>query len=307
MRRLPFALLLVVGVGCAKHKVDIPPPANYILALPKTDAVWAEQIKSGFEAGCKQLSMNCKFGVYDSDDPTSIAKSVMAISDSAGAPICIVFENEKVIRETLDQLSLASREAITLGRDDSVGFRIGYVGMDAKVIAKNVATRAKNLRSPARRILYLFGDALVDFKALEAAAFRESDDWNAYQLRTKLMSEVTDEDLGWCDLVVPFGEDALKRATDSGAKMIFPTDPTDASLELVKSGRAPFMVADDYFGIGFRASRIARERFVYGGITNPIVLISPREVDKGSVNWYLDKRFDIPDINPAVPHQEKKK
>jgi hypothetical protein len=230
----------------------------------------------------------------------------MSIADSKGAPVCIVFDDSEIISRTLDLMSVENRMAITVGIDDSVSYRAGHVGMDAKKMARLIATRAKTLQPSARRILYLFGDALVDFKGLEAAAFRESNDWEAYRLRTKLMSEVTDADFEWCDLVVPFGEDALKRAIASSATRIFPTDPVDASIELLKSGRAPFMISENYFDIGFRTSRIAREQFVYKGITNPILPISPREVDKGSIDWYLKKRFDIPALNPGAPEEDVK-
>ncbi len=298
--------LFVILTGCSGRKPDVPPPANYILVIPKTDAVWAEHIRRGFEAGCEQLNMNCTVGVYDSDDPTAISKYAMGVEDSKGAPVCIVFSNKEIISRTLDLMSVENRMAITVGRDDSVSYRAGHVGMDTKKMANLIAARAKSLQPPARRILYLFGDALVDFQGLEAAAFRESGDWQAYRLRTKLMSEVTDADFEWCDLVVPFGEDALKRATASSAERIFPTDPVDASIELVKSGRAPFMVAMNYFDVGFRASRIAREQFVYKAITDPIIPISPREVDKTSIDWYLKKRFDIPALNPAAPKDDAK-
>jgi len=296
-------LLLILAAGCSNQKIDVPPPANYILVIPKTNSVWAEHIRRGFEAGCKQLNMNCTFGAYEGDDPVVIAKTAMGLADSEGAPISMVFSKQELIAPTLDKMSVENRMAIAVGMDNSVAFRAGYVGMDAKKMANLIASRAKGLNPPAKRILYLMGDGLIDFQALQAAAFRESNDWAAYRLRTKHMSEVSDEDFEWSDLVVPFGEDALAKSIASSTRRIFPTDPVDASIELIKSGRAPFMIAENYFDVGFRASRIAREQFVYKAITDPIILVSPREVDKDSIDWYLKQRFVIPAVNPSKPSE----
>lgn len=301
--RFILLFLLFVCIACNDRKPDVPPPATYILVVPKTDAVWAKHIQQGFDAGCKQLNMDCKFGVYEGEDPTAISKYAMGVADSKGAPVSIVFNNKEIISRTLDLMSVENRKGITIGRDDSVSFRAGHVGMDAKKMAGIIATRAKTLEPAAKRILYLIGDALIDRQALEASAFRESNNWQAYKLRTKLMSEITDADFAWCDLVVPFGEDALAKAVTSSATRIFPTDPVDQSIELIKSGRAPFMIAENYFDVGFRASRIAREQFVYKAITDPILPIAPREVDKESIDWYLKKRFDIPALNPGAPRE----
>ena len=190
-----------------------------------------------------------------------------------------------------------------MGADDSTAYRIGHVGPDAKRLAAMVATRSQSLDPPARRILYVVGTTPVDSRMLDAAAFRESDEWSKYRPRVKPLSDVTDQDFQWCDLVVPIGEDAQAKAVASAVTRIFPNEPTDASIDLLKSGRAPFVIANNYFDIGLRASRIAREEAVYRSIANPILPISPKEVDKDSLKLYLETRFKVPPITrqPTAP------
>jgi hypothetical protein len=61
------------------------------------------------------------------------------------------------------------------------------------------------------------------------------------------------------------------------------------------------VITNNYFDIGFRASRIVRERFITGNIQTPMLAIQPKEVDKESMQYYLDTRFRIPEITPSKP------
>ncbi|MDQ2985331.1 MAG: hypothetical protein M3R13_01255 [Armatimonadota bacterium] len=299
---LPVLLLL----ACAKDDTYIPPPPTYFLVIPDSKTIWAEHIEKGFTAGCKQMDMAFEVVKYTDADPQKLTKLITEMGDSKGAPACIVFNQTDGISKTLDALSLKEIKAITIGRDDSNAFRLGHVGANVKKLASLVATRSKQITPPARKLLYLFGGAPVDRQALEAAAFRESDNWNHYRLRTKSLSEITPQDFEWCDVVIPVGEDALAKAIQSPARHIIPTDPTDEAFALLKDGRAPIVIGSNYFDIGFRASRIAREQFVYKAIASPILPITPKEVDKESLAGYMKSRFNIPPIQRSKPAKKSK-
>jgi hypothetical protein len=304
MKRLLIAPLALLVLGCDKNETYIPPPPTYFLLLPESRAIWASHIEQGFLAGCEQLQMECRVSHYSDATPKALADLAIGLGDPKDAPLCIVFQKPDGVAETLDLLSLEQRKAITVGVDVATAFRLGHVGVDAKKLAALVAARAAGLEPRATKLLYLFGGAPIDFKAVEAAAFRESDNWSRYRLRTKLLSEVTDEDFAWADVVIPFGEDALARAEKSSVRII-PVDPSDKAIELLKSGRAPIIIGVNYFDIGFRASRIAREQFLNGRIARPILPIAPKEVDTESLSWYLDKRFEIPPIKASPPAKKK--
>jgi hypothetical protein len=289
--------LIALGLlGCNDSTTPIPPTPQYLFFLPESDATWVKHAEQGFMAGCEQARMECRAVRYGKVDGAALAEAIVNEGDTKGAPVSIAFTEPKEIRAVTDALSLENRIAITVGADDSEAYRVGHVGPDAKRLAALVAIRSQALESPARRILYVVGSSPVDMKMLDAAAFRESNHWQKYRPRVKGLSDVTDEDFDWCDLVVPIGEDAQAKAVASDVSRIFPTEPNDQSMELLRSGRAPHVIANNYFDIGLRASRIARERAVYKTIADPVLLIHPKEVDKQSLPVYLETRFNVPPL-----------
>jgi hypothetical protein len=245
--------------------------------------------------------MECSIKRFGDLTAPQLAEKTLEMGDPLKAAICIAFESPELIKETLDLLSLENRVVITVGTDDSSAYRVGHVGADAKKLAAQVAIRSQALDPPAKRILYLLGNSPIDREMLEASAFRESDQWQKYRPRTKAVGDVTDEDFDWCDLVVAVGEDALDKAIASSVERIIPTDPAQKALDLLKPGRAPTVITNNYFDIGLRASRIARERFIVGSIQTPILSIPPKEVDSQSMQYYLDTRFRVPEIRPSPP------
>lgn len=297
-------LFLFALCGCANETTHIPPPPVYVLALPEKQATWVEHLEKGFLAGCEQLQMDCKAVRYKGGGAEPIAAAVLDQGDTKGAPPSIAFESPELIKQVTDSLSLKGAQAILVGADDSSAYRLGHVGPDAKRLATLVARRSQTLDPPARRILYVLGSGPVDLNMLEASVFRESDQWRKYRPRLKPLTEVTDADFQWCDLVVPIGEDAQSKAIASSVTRIFPTEPNDSSLELLKSGRAAFVIANNYFDIGLRASRIAREQAVYGRIARPILPIAPKEIDSTSLQLYMETRFRVPEIAIQRPPAE---
>ena len=297
--------LLLIGivamVGCAKQGTYIPPPPRYVFVLPDKQSAWLQHAEQGFMAGCEQLQMECVTAKYSAATTEAIVQAVLDHGDTKGAPATIAFDDPALIKPVTDALSLKSRQVILVGHDDSGAHRRCHVGPDAKRLAALVAVRSQSLEPPATRILYVLGSAPVDANMLEASAFRESAGWSKYRPRVKKLADVTDEDFAWCDLVVPIGEDAQAKVTASSAKRIFPTEPTEASISLLKSGRAQHVIANNYFDIGLRASRIAREQAVYKTISNPILPIAPKEVDSQSVELYLETRFKVPPIIREKP------
>ena len=287
---------IVAAVGCGKQGTYIPPPPRYVIVLPDKQSVWIEHAEHGFMAGCEQLQMECVAAKYSAGTTEAIVQAVLDLGDTKGAPATIAFEDPKLIKPVTDALSLKSRQVILVGHDDSGAHRRGYVGPDAKRLAALVAIRSQTLEPPATRILYILGSAPLDPNMLEASAFRESAAWRKYRPRVKKLADVTDADFAWCDLVVPIGEDAQARATASSVKRIIPTEPTEASISLLKSGKAQYVIANNYFDIGLRASRLAREQAVYKSIADPILPIAPKEVDSQSVKLYLETRFKVPPI-----------
>ncbi|MEO7454169.1 MAG: hypothetical protein ABIV13_05335 [Fimbriimonadales bacterium] len=297
--------LLLIGIvtffGCAKEKTYIPPAPTYFLVLPDKPTIWVEHVEKGFLAGCEQLQMECAVKKYGDLAPPALAEFVVAMGDPRKAAITIAFESPEKIKETLDLLSLKDRSAITIGTDDSTAYRLGHVGADAKKLASLLAIRSQSMDPPAKRILLLFGSAPINREMLEASVFRESNKWETFRPRSKTVTEVTEEDFSWCDLVVPIGEDALDKAIASKGTRIIPTDPSQKTLDLLDAERVPTVITNNYFDIGLRASRIAREKFVYGQIQTPILAIQPKEVDRESMQYYLDTRFRVPAITPSKP------
>ncbi|MBA3727066.1 MAG: hypothetical protein H0W86_11630 [Armatimonadetes bacterium] len=72
---------------------------------------------------------------------------------------------------------------------------------------------------------------------------------------------------------------------------MMPVDGSEAALDLVRSDTVPMAFIPNYYQMGLRAARIAREDFVYGAIPNAIISMKYKEVVKETVKWHLEDRY----------------
>jgi hypothetical protein len=104
---------------------------------------------------------------------------------------------------------------------------------------------------------------------------------------------VTQQDMDWAELVVPFGEDAFLRAREMKAKQLFPVSGADTVLEAIRLGDITHAITDDPFQVGLRTAQMARD-YHLESLRNPVNNLDCGEVDAEFLRIYLDKRYELP-------------
>lgn len=293
-----FALAAVALVCACGERITtiVPPPPTYSLLLPKSASYWREELQKGFEDGAKQFQLD--YVIRDFTEPTanSLLEAAETLPKTNGAPVCIAFPTSEPIRTVVRTLRDDSSRVVSIGEGDALSGRVGHVTEHSDQLAYLVAIRARAIRPAPRRWLLLIGDALVQKTAVKGAFFARSDNWKKYELRVRGVSDApTNETLEWADLIIAIGSDAVQ-ATSKAKAPVFAVDGSEETLQGVREGKYQFAFVPDYFQMGFRAVRIAREFFVQGSIRTPTLYIPYKEVDKDTLDWFLKRRYDLPPI-----------
>jgi hypothetical protein len=236
--------------------------------------------------------MHFNVAEYDREDVNSIVKATNSLPISR-APVAIFLTDPEVTKATLYSVAKKRRNVITIGADAAISPRVGHSGDDSRDLAYMWDIRVGQMRHRVRRALIIFGNAPVNQTAITAELYKQSDKWRKYKLRTRRLSDLTEDDLDWADLITPIGEEAVSRCLDVD-KRLLPVDGSETSLGLLRSGRVDLIFAPGYFEVGLRAARIAREFAVYGSIPNRDIATPYKEVVKDTIDWYLKYRHSTP-------------
>ncbi|HET6645207.1 MAG TPA: hypothetical protein VFG65_06890 [Fimbriimonadales bacterium] len=289
---MKIAHLLAVALlaGCSGKKV--PPAALYGLVLPKSPSFAKTEILLAYRQVAAKLNMHFNVAEYDREDVNSIVKATNSLPISR-APVAIFLTDPEVTKATLYSVAKKRRNVITIGADAAISPRVGHSGDDSRDLAYMWDIRVGQMRHRVRRALIIFGNAPVNQTAITAELYKQSDKWRKYKLRTRRLSDLTEDDLDWADLITPIGEEAVSRCLDVD-KRLLPVDGSETSLGLLRSGRVDLIFAPGYFEVGLRAARIAREFAVYGSIPNRDIATPYKEVVKDTIDWYLKYRHSTP-------------
>ena len=298
MRQALFCALIVLG-GCnAGMKVPDPPVCEMI--IPKSDLQWQREMRNGFIAGAEEFGLEVIIKEYVESSAEAILRVSEEMPDSKDTPICIVFKSPEPIAKVIDALLDKGIYTLTVGEDDSAAPRVGHSGNSTRRLAYLWKIRAYQFDPKPKRVLLLVGDVPVKRDRLTGLIYERSDDWKAFKLRERSVYEVVAEDFEWADLVTPVGEDAARLCVENGVERMLPLDGSDFTLSLIQEGRVPIAIAPNYFQLGFRAARLAREWHIKGGLSRPIVLMRCVEVDADTIEDFKKKRYKLPPVARKV-------
>jgi hypothetical protein len=290
----PFLIAFLCVAGC-RHSATIPQTPTYNLLIPQGREQWKHEIRSGFLACAAQFNMTASITECDGSDALAISSATAKITDSKGAPVCVVFTQDQAVVPVVERLRTKRMLSITIGEDDANSMREGHCGDAPSTMAYLWSVRFAQMNPRPKRVLLLIGDVPLNKAGITSALYKRSANWTVFALRTKNLGEASAEDYEWADLVTPVGEDAVAAAlTNTRDKAIFPVDSSQVTLSAVQSGRITNAFAPNYFQMGYRAARIARERFIQGDIVNNSIAIPYREIDKSLLPGYMRSRYDVP-------------
>ena len=281
---LVFCLLLI---GCSRR---LPEQPTYVLLLPATNLQWKKEIAEGFSSGAEQFNMKIELADYQNDSP----QAVKTLPGSKGAPICTVFISKQTAKEAAAQFAEQNKPLIAIGVDDPNANRLAHVGDEPDNIAYKWNIRAQQSMMPPKKVLLVIGTVPLSKDRIVASFFARSDNWTRFELRTRALHQLSPADKHWAESTVAIGEDAVAACSD--VVRLVPVDGSEITLTLLRSRRVAYALVPNYFQIGYRAARIAREQFLQGTIANRAVEIPYKEVVPETVDWYLRRRTDLPTV-----------
>ncbi|MGI8923774.1 MAG: hypothetical protein ACR2HJ_06995 [Fimbriimonadales bacterium] len=288
MKLLPL-ISFVAFAGCGSKSI-VPDEPTYGLVIPKANSEWRREIIAGFQDAADQVGMKISISEYSDNSPKEILAAASNLPPSEGAPICIVFTRKESIKDVAFKLARKGVDVITIGEDDPDTPRIGHCGEASQDLAYLWDIRVRQLRPRPRNALMIFGDVPVNQRRISGSLYEKSRGWRRYRLRMRSVADASQDDIKWADLVTPVGEDALAFMAGTSKPMI-PVDGSAAAIDLVRGDRVPMVFIPNYYQMGLRAARIAREDFVYGTIPNAIISMKYKEVVKETVKWHLEDRY----------------
>jgi hypothetical protein len=302
---MKFAILVGALVcGCAPQvPADVPKQEPVFgLAVPAAQTEWKKELVRGFAAGANQFHLTFKVVEYAAETEDGIVGAISKIPKGFRTPMCVVFTNADIVMGVVHRARDDDREVITLGEDNAISGRIGHVGESSDSLAYLWSVRAFQRSPVPRHMLVIVGNVPVHRDRIKGALFARSDGWSKFELRMRSVEErPTAETIAWADVVTGIGEDAAAMARTLG-KPFFSVDGSPTAIEAVRSSKEKMVLVPDFYQIGYRAARIAREYHITGSLSTSSVSMPYRQVDKGSLEWFERTRYDLP---PAVPQKNR--
>lgn len=284
-------LFCLLFVGCSRRLSEQP---TYVLLLPATNLQWKKEIAEGFSAGAQQFNMKIALADYQNDSPQAANDAIKNLPDAKGAPLCIVFMSKQTAKDVAAGLAAQHKPLITVGVDDPNANRLAHCGDDPDNIAYKWNIRAQQSMMPPKKVLLVIGTVPLSGDRIVASFFARSDNWTRFELRTRELHQLSPADKHWSESTVAIGEDAVIACRD--VLRLVPVDGSETTLTLLRARRVAYALVPNYFQIGYRAARLAREQFLQGTIANRAVEIPYKEVVPETVDWYLQRRTDLPTV-----------
>lgn len=282
-------------VGCGSRSDIIPDvkPVFY-LVVPKTNSQWQREIISGFRAAAEQFRFDSKIVTYENSENLSLTLATIPYIEKV--PICVVCQTDKLAGDLCKEQGKLGRRIVTLICDDPSLPRTAHVGMSPERFYSLWSTRSAQISQRIRNPLFLFGNEPIKSERITALIFKASDDWKKFRPTFRNLDSVTQEEAESADMVTAFGRDAVEKAKLLNGKVIFPVSLDDKTLEELKRGDYQFAIGPDYFQVGVRGFRVARDAYLQGIPSQPIIQLQYKEADKESVEFYKDRRYKVPPI-----------
>jgi len=293
IRRAALLFLVVAFAAACGRSGNVQLP-TYVLLLPEGQTEWAAEVEQGFDAAAKQFFMDANVVRFRLDqEPAQVVEA--AVRAGAG-PIIAVAPN----RELAHTISLACSQrklpVVLIGHEDPAGARNALVTSAAANLAYSWKVRWKQIEPPPKTVLLLFGSSPLDRDELVSAFFQRSNDWKDYKLRVRDLTDVKDEDFQWAAAVVPVGEDATRSALARSSGAVIPLDASQASLLALRRGQIRYLFAPNYFQLGYRGARVARDVFLGVHRTSVTIRVPAEEVDAEYLPMYERKRYEVPSL-----------
>jgi hypothetical protein len=291
-----FLMVTIIAITACRPEQEIPNP-TYAFVLPKSNYYWANEIKKGFEAVSKQFHLKYEIKEYNPDSADSAIEQTLDVKNQLSTAACIVFTNKNIIQNVSKKLSEHNKQMITVGEDDILVKRVGHIGMATTQMAYHWAIRLSQQSPAPQKVLLLIGDVPINKERIIGAIYTRSDKWKKFKLRTRTTQNVTTDDFKWAQLVTPIGQDAVEICVTEKVVDMIPIDGSDYTLGLLRAGACNIIFAPNYFQLGYRAGRIAREYYMQGFLDNPVIELKYDEVDKEYLPYFLKKRYEIPPVS----------
>ncbi len=272
----------------------MPEQPIYFFLTPATNLQWKQEINQGFMAGAEQFNMKVMLADYQGDSPDAIRDAVKNLPDAKKAPLCITFMSKQTAKVVSTDFASQHKQLIAVGIDDPNASRLAHSGDDPANLAYKWNIRAKQSMIPPKRVLLVIGSVPLSKDRIIAAFFARSANWTTFELRARELPQLTLEDKHWADSTIAIGEDAVSACRD--VARLVPVDGSETTLNLLRSRRVAYALVPNYFQIGYRACRLAREQFLQGTIANRAVEMPFKEVVPETVDWYVQRRADLPTV-----------
>lgn len=304
MRKRYWVSLLFCFAGCGNQPSVIPEEkAIFFLVMPKGDSQWQKEVITGFQAASEQFRFESKVIMYEDNRQIDMRIATIPYSDSV--PICLIAPSDKIAGEVCRVQKAQGRKIITILCDDGAQPRTAHVGMSPEGLLNLWSIRSSQISQKISKPLFLFGSEPIQLQRLTALIFRASNDWKKFKPTIRKVEEVTQEEANASDFVTAFGRDAVEKAKELRCKVILPVSLDDETLAELKLRQYNYALGADYFQIGIRGFRIARDAYLQGIPKQPITQLQYKEADSESVDFYKQRRYRVPPVS-VFSRPEKK-
>ncbi len=287
----PFLLL----VGCSGVTEPASPPV-YAMFVPEGESEWRTEVGEGFKAGAAQFGEKAILIPYSTSQLRTAKDKLGDVPSLDHLAVTVVALDSQAAAELAEAFTEAGRPVVTVGVDAAASGRVATVTFDCDAIAKLWNIRREQTTPNAKNILFVFSDDPIPRKILESEVFRRSSEWKEFRPKFLSLDEVDEESLAWADAVTPVGEAAYLALRERGDKPLIPVSSCESVLRDAEGGAIANAITPNYFDLGLRAFRLAREHYVTAGLGTVALALHPNEVDQESVQIYRDRRRHVPDI-----------
>lgn len=291
MRAFFFAAVLTTVAGCGG--ADYVPRPTFTLVLPAGQEQWKREIADGFVETLRAYGYESKIVRYESFDTESIVAAANEAPRGERAAISIVFTRREQVASVVDRLTSLKRDVITVGADDAMVSKAGHVGISAERTVYIWKIRISQLPTMPSRILFLFGNEPIKTERLQGSVYSRSSEGKEFRARFRELTDVTQEDLDWAELVVPVGEDAYLLASKSSTRDLFPITGADVVLNAIREGLVSHAITLEHYQVGVRTAQMARDYHLQS-LRSPVNNLPCEEVDKASLQIHMDRRYKLP-------------
>lgn len=290
-----WAAPLLLLVGCSNVTETAGRPV-YVMLVPEGESEWRTEIGEGFRAGAEQFGEKAVVIPYQTSELRAAKESLADVPSLDHLAVSVVASGGEAAAELAEALTESGRPVVTVGVDAAASGRVATVTFDCDAIADLWNIRREQTVPNARNVLFVFSDDPVPRKILESEVFRRSSGWKEFRPKFLSIDEVDEKSIEWADAVTPVGESAYRALKGRVEKPLLPISSCESVLKDTEGGTIAHAITPNYFDLGLRAFRLAREHYVTAGLGTVTLALRPNEVDRESVQIFRDRRRQVPDV-----------